>query len=387
MLCDIVRPRVRYLYESRHGSHTGAMLMKPFFVIGTRPEIIKTAPVIKEFEENRGIPCYVLHTGQHYSNTMSRTFFADMDLREPDENLHIGSGTHSEQTAKALIGIEKSLMRERPNVVLVQGDTNAVLSAALAAVKLHIPVAHIEAGLRSYDQRMPEEHNRRLTDHASKYLFAPTKRAAQILRQENVWGKIYVTGNTVIDALEMRLPAALNTPLPAVASSLDNFALLTLHRAENVDDPKILRGLIDGLNRLGDHIIFPAHPRTIARLNEFGLMDHLKSANAIHLIEPVGYLTFLHLMVACRYVLTDSGGIQEEVTAPSINKRVFVLRTSTERPEAIESGHAVVVGVNPDVFPELVIKGRDEGLDAERPCPYGDGTASKKIVDILLVEN
>ena len=149
--------------------------MQPLFVIGTRPEIVKTAPVIKEFEDRRGIRCYLLHTGQHYSEKMSRAFFEDMDLRAPDENLNIGSGTHSEQTAKALLGIEKTLMREEPDVVLVQGDTNAVLSAALAAVKLHIPVGHIEAGLRSYDYRMPEEHNRRLTDHASTYLFAPTQ--------------------------------------------------------------------------------------------------------------------------------------------------------------------------------------------------------------------
>ncbi|MHA1863567.1 MAG: non-hydrolyzing UDP-N-acetylglucosamine 2-epimerase, partial [Candidatus Thorarchaeota archaeon] len=172
--------------------------MKPFFVIGTRPEIIKMAPIIHECER-RDIDLFLLHTGQHYSESLSSQFFDDMSLRAPDMNLNIGSGTHSEQTAKALVGIEKALIKESPDVVLVQGDTNAVLSAALAAVKLGIPVGHVEAGLRSYDVRMPEEHNRRLTDHVSSYLFAPTQKSADILKSEQIWGEIFITGNTVID--------------------------------------------------------------------------------------------------------------------------------------------------------------------------------------------
>jgi len=357
--------------------------MKPFFVIGTRPEIIKTAPVIREFEDKRGIRCFLLHTGQHYSETMSNAFFEDMDLRAPDMNLNIGSGSHSEQTAKALIGIEKALLKEKPDIVIVQGDTNAVLSAAIAAVKLHIPVGHIEAGLRSYDQRMPEEHNRRLTDHASKFLFAPTERSAEILRGENVWGEIFVTGNTVIDALEMRLPAAMKAPLPPIAEKLGEFVLLTLHRAENVDDKATLQGLIRGLGEIGVDIVFPAHPRTVARLKRFGMTKMVEETGKIHIIEPVGYLRFLRMMKECMFVLTDSGGIQEEVTSPSINKRVFVLRTSTERPEAVESGHAMVVGVDPTKFPTIIKREIERGLDADRPCPYGRGDASKRIADIL----
>ena len=174
--------------------------LKPFFVVGTRPEIVKMAPIVHECER-RNIDLFLLHTGQHYSDTMSKLFFRDLDLRDPDKNLNIGSGTQAEQTAKALVGIEKELVKERPDVVLVQGDTNAVLSAALAAAKLQIPVGHVEAGLRSYDTRMPEEHNRRLTDHVSDFLFAPTKKSAEILEGEKVWGKIFITGNTVIDAL------------------------------------------------------------------------------------------------------------------------------------------------------------------------------------------
>ncbi len=358
--------------------------MKPFFVIGTRPEIVKTAPVIQEFEDERGIKCFLLHTGQHYSEKMSRAFFDDLALRAPDINLDIGSGSHSQQTAKALVGIEEALLKEEPDVVLVQGDTNAVLSAALAASKLQIPIAHIEAGLRSYDRRMPEEFNRRLTDHASDFLFAPTEQSAEILRGENVWGEIFVTGNTVIDALERRLPDAMNAPIPDIAKHLDRFALLTMHRAENVDDRETLAGMLRGLGEINIDIIFPAHPRTVSRLNRFDLMSELEAQGNIHLIDPLGYLSFLHLLKICTFVITDSGGIQEEVTAPSINKRVFVLRKSTERPEAVESGHATVVGVDPEEFPERINTEVQHGLDARRPCPYGDGTASEKIVNILV---
>ncbi|MHA2041773.1 MAG: non-hydrolyzing UDP-N-acetylglucosamine 2-epimerase [Candidatus Thorarchaeota archaeon] len=353
--------------------------------MGTRPEIVKMAPIIYECE-SRGIDYYFLHTGQHYSEMMSSSFFDDMEIRTPDMNLNIGSGSQSEQTAKALVGIEKELISNSPDVVLVQGDTNTVLSAALAAAKLRIPVAHIEAGLRSYDTRMPEEHNRRLTDHASDYLFAPTENSAEILRKENVWGKIFVTGNTVIDALENRLPVALERMNQSLTKGLDSFALLTLHRAENVDDKNVLRGLLEGLISLDMTILFPAHPRSVKQLTKFGLMSRIKSDERIRIIEPVAYLDFLSLQKKCSFILTDSGGIQEEATAPSINKKVFVLRTSTERPEAVDSGHAVVVGVDPEVFPSMVRNGIREGLDDERPCPYGEGDASKKIMDLLSKE-
>jgi UDP-N-acetylglucosamine 2-epimerase (non-hydrolysing) len=317
---------------------------------------------------------------------MSGLFLDEMELRTPDRNLDVGSGSQSEQTAQALVGIEKELVREEPDVVLVQGDTNTVLSAALAAVKLRIPVAHIEAGLRSYNTGMPEEHNRRLTDHVSDYLFAPTENSAEILKKENVWGEIFVTGNTVIDALENRLPIALNRMNQALTKGLDSFALLTLHRAENVDDKNVLEGLIEGLIALDMSILFPAHPRTIKQLIKFGLKSRVESSGLIRIVEPVGYLDFLSLQKRCSFILTDSGGIQEEATAPSINKKVFVLRTSTERPEAVDSGHAIVVGVNPDEFPSMVRNGIREGLEGERHCPYGKGDASKKIMNLLSKE-
>ncbi|MHA2356688.1 MAG: non-hydrolyzing UDP-N-acetylglucosamine 2-epimerase [Candidatus Thorarchaeota archaeon] len=353
--------------------------------MGTRPEIVKMAPIIYECE-TKGIDYYFLHTGQHYSEHMSGSFFDDLNLRAPDKNLNIGSGSQSEQTAKALVGIEKELLNDRPDVVLVQGDTNAVLSAALAAAKLQIPIGHVEAGLRSYDTRMPEEHNRRLTDHASDFLFAPTETSAEILRKESVWGKIFVTGNTVIDVLENRLPVALKRPNPGHDAGLAKFALLTMHRAENVDNKKVLEGLIDGLISLEIDILFPAHPRTVKQLTKFDIMPRIKNDGHIRIIDPVGYLDFLALQRNCSFILTDSGGIQEEATAPSINKRVFVLRTSTERPEAVESGHAVVVGVDPDKFPNIIKEGIKEGLTEWRPCPYGQGDASKKIISILIKE-
>jgi UDP-N-acetylglucosamine 2-epimerase (non-hydrolysing) len=351
-------------------------------VIGTRPEIVKMAPVIHECER-RGIDLFLLHTGQHYSETMSQMFFRDMDLRAPDKNLNIGSGSHSEQTAKALLGIEKELLKVSPDIVLVEGDTNAVLSAALAAVKVGIPVGHVEAGLRSYDIRMPEEHNRRLTDHVSEFLFAPTEKSAEILRGENVWGKIFVTGNTVIDALEGLVQKVEGKKTVADDLGLKEFALLTMHRAENVDDKTTLSGLVQGLIELDTEILFPAHPRTVSRLKEFGLFEDVEKGEQIHLVEPTGYLEFLALMKACAFVLTDSGGIQEEVTAPSINKKVFVLRTSTERPEAVESGYATVVGVDPETFPGRIKLEIDNGLSKMTGHPYGTGDASKKIVEIL----
>jgi UDP-N-acetylglucosamine 2-epimerase (non-hydrolysing) len=354
-------------------------MLRVFIVIGTRPEIVKMAPIVHECER-RNIEHFLLHTGQHYSENMSKAFFDDLSLRAPDKNLDIGSGSHSEQTAKAMLGIEKELLSYQPDVVVVQGDTNAVLSAAITAVKLQIPVGHVEAGLRSYDIRMPEEHNRRLTDHASKYLFAPTEQSSSILESENVWGEVYVTGNTVIDTLE-RITHELKDD--STASEFEDFALLTLHRAENVDNRSMLTGLIEGISSLDKDILFPAHPRTISRLKEFGLLEMISTDGRIRVIEPVGYRSFVRLLMKAEYILTDSGGIQEEVTAPSIDKRAFVLRTSTERPESVESGHVSVVGTDPKSFPSDIKDVLNQGKLVAKDTPYGEGHASEKIVDIL----
>jgi UDP-N-acetylglucosamine 2-epimerase (non-hydrolysing) len=229
---------------------------------------------------------------------------------------------------------------------------------------------------------MPEEHNRRMTDHISKFLFAPTEKSADILRKENVWGDIFVTGNTVIDALEALIQKVANRKTVADELGISDYALLTMHRAENVDDKITLTGLIHGLLSLKKDIIFPAHPRTVERIKRFGLSEEIRKTKRLHIIEPVGYLDFLALMKSCDYVLTDSGGIQEEVTAPSINKQVFVLRTSTERPEAVTAGYATVVGVDPNEFPNAVKMAVSKGAPGKEH-PYGDGKASVRIVDSL----
>ena len=358
------------------------MSLNLFFVIGTRPEIIKMAPILHECDR-RKIDYFLLHTGQHYSTTMSQFFFKEMDLRAPDANLNIGSGSHAEQTAKALVGIEKNLLREKPDVVLVQGDTNAVLSATLASVKMNIPVGHIEAGLRSYNMQMPEEHNRRLTDHASSFLFAPTETSARILRNEMVWGKIFVTGNTVIDSIERSAKKGRKVETAAERLKLDRYVLLTLHRPENVDDKTTLTGLLKGLLALDLDIIFPAHPRTQSKLDEFGLLPIIEANAKFHMMDPVGYLEFIALLRGCDFVLTDSGGIQEEITAPSIQKRAFVLRTSTERPESVEAGYVKVVGINQGEFPEIIRNNLATVPPSLGSYPYGRGNAAQKIVDII----
>ena len=356
--------------------------MQAFVSIGTRPEIIKMTPVVQELEK-RSHTVYLLHTGQHYSEFMNDVFFKSLNLREPDTNLKVGSGSHAEQTAKALIGIEHYLEEVKPDVSLVQGDTNTVLSAALASVKLQIPVGHVEAGLRSFDTRMPEEHNRRITDHISKFLFAPTKVAAKRLKEESVWGKIFVTGNTVIDILERMVPIALKRPNPIAHLNLDRFALMTLHRSENVDNEQVLKEILDGISSLGMDIVFAAHPRTIQRLSKFNILDKLKNESWMHLIQPPEYLDFINLIHQCDFVLTDSGGIQEEVTSPSLNKRVFVLRKTTERPEAVDAGYAIVVGVTSKGISQKIKKTLNTQWKPLKRNPYGRGDASKKIVDIL----
>ncbi|MFW9944299.1 MAG: UDP-N-acetylglucosamine 2-epimerase, partial [Candidatus Sifarchaeia archaeon] len=213
------------------------------------------------------------------------------------------------------------------------------------------------------------------------------ERSAQILKDEHVRGKVFVTGNTVIDALERRLPAAIQKPDPTPGFEGKGFALLTLHRSENVDDEETLRGLVDGVISLNTEVLFSAHPRTVKRLLEFDLMKKIEaSSSRVRIVEPLTYLDFLRVLQSCDFVMTDSGGIQEEVTAPSINKRVFVLRVSTERPEAVESGHATVVGVDPTEFPGTILKEVGNGLEGTRECPFGQGNASKVIVDILLDE-
>jgi len=349
-------------------------------VIGTRPEIIKMSPLIRELEK-KGLDYNVIHTEQHYDQEVSGVFFEELEIKEPDRYLDIGSGSQAQQTGNAMIELEKAFDEFDTDIVLVQGDTNTVLAGALSAIKMGLDVGHVEAGLRSYDYRMPEEYNRRLTDHASSILFAPTEKSKTILEKEDVWGDIFVTGNTVIDACVQNLELAeekadLDFDIP------EDFVLVTAHRAENVDDVDVLENYTEVFEELKYPIIYPIHPRARKMFKRFGLYERVKKNEDIHLIPPQGYFEFLILMKRCRFILTDSGGIQEEATAPGIEKKVFVLRESTERPEAVEAGYCTVVGTDKKDILEAV-EDFKEGIWNPEKSPYGDGKTAEKIVSIL----
>jgi len=355
-------------------------------IVGTRPEIIKMAPIIFELQK-RSVAFKIIHTGQHYDESLSDIFFSELGLPNPDCFLNVGSGSQSEQTAKAMISIEKELLREPPLAILVEGDTNTVLAGALAATKSGYPVGHVEAGLRSYDLRMPEEYNRRLTDHLSAFLFAPTAHSIRNLEDEKVPGKIFETGNTVIDACNRYIKLAEQKSEILSSLKFDHYCLATAHRAENVDDEKVLRDFVEIFINSPVPVVYPVHPRTKKLLMEKGLVNKIEKSNNVQLMEPVGYFDFLVLMKRSEFLLTDSGGIQEEATAPSINKRVFVLRLTTERPEAVESGHAIVVGTEPKNVLSIVHNYVDEGLPSPlKSTPFGKGDAAKKTVNFLLSE-
>lgn len=349
-------------------------------VLGTRPEIIKLSPLIRVCERKH-IPFSILHTGQHYSYEMDRIFFEELELPKPDFSLDVGSGLHGEQTGKILAGAERVFNEHRPDIVLVQGDTNTVLAGALAAVKLHIPVGHVEAGLRSFDRKMPEEINRIVADHVGEYLFAPTETAAGNLHHEGInEKKIFVTGNTVVDAVKENLRIAQKEAkiLGHLGLKEKQYILVTAHRAENVDVKERLNGILQGLvsvhEKTGIPVIFPVHPRTEKMMREFGIF-----APGINIIQPVGYLEFLILEASAALLLTDSGGIQEEGCV--LNVPCVTLRDSTERPETLEVGSNVLAGTDPRVILENAL----DMIDRDRSWknPFGDGKAAMRIVDII----
>lgn len=348
-------------------------------VLGTRPEIIKMAPVIRACI-NKKVKFFIIHTGQHYSYSMDRIFFEELELPSPEYHLEVGSGNHGEQTGKIMAGVESILMKKKTDILLVQGDTNTVMAAALAGAKLHIPVGHVEAGLRSFDRQMPEEINRVVADHVSTILFAPTETSRNYLIMEGIDDKkIFVTGNTIVDAvLQHREIARKETKiLNEMNLSKDSYILVTAHRAENVDIRKNLEGIFLGLNRISKtynmQVIFPMHPRTKKMMDEFGL-----STGEITVIEPVGYLDFLNLEENARIILTDSGGLQEE--ACILGVPCVTLRENTERPETIDVSANVLAGTDP----ERIVRECRNMMDLSRiwENPYGDGTAGERMVEI-----
>jgi len=356
-------------------------------VVGTRPEIIKMAPLVKELER-RGVEFTFIHTGQHYDYEMSRVFIEELGLLKPHDSFMLESGDPASQIGEMMIKLEKSLEkdgRRRYRIMLIQGDTNTMLASGLTALKLGVKVGHVEAGLRSFDWRMPEEHNRRMIDHVSHYLFAPTEIAKRNLLEEHVWGEIFVTGNTVIDSVDMyfdKIKEVEDSVMQQVR--FDRYALVTFHRAENVDNLNVLRDFIRILRKSSIPIIFPVHPRTRRRLQEYGLWSEIVEIEHLQVLPPQGYFEFLALMKNSTVIMTDSGGVQEEATHPKIRKPVLVLRNSTERPEAVIHGFAKVVGVNPVVVLTELEKILSNEIRLPEYSPFGDGKASIRITDITL---
>ncbi|MFC2001903.1 non-hydrolyzing UDP-N-acetylglucosamine 2-epimerase [Chloroflexota bacterium] len=354
--------------------------MKIAVVMGTRPEIIKMAPVIRELEK-RNSDFFIIHTGQHYSYSLDKVFFEQLNLPLARYNLEVGSGSHAEQTARILISIEKVIQDEAPDVVLVEGDTNSVLAGALATAKLHIKVGHVEAGLRSYDRQMAEEINRILADHCSDYLFAPTERAKSILLGEGIpEQKVFVTGNTIVDAVyqNMEMAGEKGNTLSSLNLNPGEYFLVTLHRPENVDNRARFAPILEGLDRVAAEfkqpVIYPIHPRSQKQMDEFDL----KPKN-ISLVDPIDYLGFLQLESNARLILTDSGGIQEEACV--LRVPCVTLRDNTERPETIEVGASILASASPDEIyrcAEIMLKRENTWEN-----PFGDGKAGKRILDIL----
>lgn len=366
--------------------------MKIATILGTRPEIIKMAPIIDEISK-RDIDQIVLHTGQHYDAEMSDNFFKDLDIRTPDYNIHVGSGTHGKQTGLMMQRIEEVLLEEKPDIVLVQGDTNAVLAGALVASKLHIPIGHVEAGLRSFDMTMPEEVNRRVADVSSLMYFVPTVESAINLLAEGVSRKnLFVTGNTVVDACFRHLELAKEKGISEQSlkelniDEMDNILTLTMHRAENVDVKERVVNIIDALKQLDDmNIIFPIHPRTKNTLEKFGLFEELNNLEYVHIIKPLGYLDFLYLTSVSTLILTDSGGLQEE--AITLDVPALTLRYNTERPETVTAGGNILVGSDKDAILENARKILDDEEFANKMRnavnPYGQGESAKLTVDAI----
>lgn len=358
--------------------------MKPLIVASTRPELIKLSPVMREFD-GRGVEYIFATTGQHYDRLLFKTFIDELELKEPDYDIKVGSGSQAYQTSLAMIELEKIMEKEKPSVVIAEGDTNSVLSTALAAVKLHMPFAHVEAGLRSFDRKMPEEINRIVADHCSEVLFAPTEKAALNLINEGIPPKkIHIVGNTIVDATLQNLAIA-RRKSRILEKFPREYLILTLHRAENVDRYKTLKGIVDALTKIKENIIFPVHPRTEKMLQKFKLLGKLKKKNLL-LIPPLGYLDFILLISRAKAVLTDSGGIQEESVI--LNVPCITLRTTTERPETIEAGGNILAGVESSKILEkvnLVLNDKEVYKKMKRAKnPFGDGRTGKCIVKILL---
>jgi UDP-N-acetylglucosamine 2-epimerase (non-hydrolysing) len=353
-----------------------------YLVAGTRPNFMKIAPIRRELDA-RGLPVRMVHTGQHFDTTMSDVFFRDLGLPAPDISLNAGGGSHAEQTAAVLVGIEADLIAHRPNVVVVVGDVTSTLGAALAAAKLWIPVVHVEAGLRSHDWSMPEEINRILTDRISSLLLTPSRDARPNLHAEGIAEeRIVFIGNVMIDSLHYAL-ARQTGVLDRLRLQKGTYAVVTLHRPANVDSAETLEATLRALDAIASRVttVFPTHPRTVAKLAAFGLQNRLRDMPGLISIEPLGYNDFVSLYAGACLVATDSGGIQEETTVLGIP--CLTLRETTERPITVSQGTNVVVGTAADRIAREV-DGILAGNGKRGKIPEGwDGNADKRAVDAI----
>jgi UDP-N-acetylglucosamine 2-epimerase (non-hydrolysing) len=348
------------------------------FVLGTRPEIIKLSPLIRRCEQtDRGYT--LVHTGQHYSDSLNEVFFEQLDLPEPDVNLGVGSKPPGAQTGEMLAGVESVLTDVDPDVTFVQGDTNSVLAGAIAACKHDTELAHVEAGLRSFDRTMPEELNRILSDHAADHLFAPTERSKSLLLDEGVPDdRVVVTGNTVVDAVEeiSEISSAKSDVLGTLGVSSGQYLLATIHRAENVDDPDRFRDILDGIGTFASEVdlpvIYPIHPRSSDRLARFDV----SVPDRVRLVDPQDYVDFLELQRNAALVFTDSGGVQEEACILGVS--CVTVRDNTERPESVDVGANVLAGATPETIVECGFQMFEDESTWENP--YGDGEATARIL-------
>ncbi|HUF10418.1 MAG TPA: UDP-N-acetylglucosamine 2-epimerase (non-hydrolyzing) [Rhodothermales bacterium] len=353
-------------------------------VVGARPNLMKIAPLMKAYRQSDRFEPLLVHTGQHYDANMSSLFFEQLGIPRPDVNLGVGSGSQAEQTAAIMQAFEPVLLEYRPDAVVVVGDVNGTLACALVAAKLGIPVVHIEAGLRSFDRTMPEEINRILTDSVSHLLFCTEESAVKNLSHEGVDpDRVHLVGNLMIDALESHRRLAESSPiLEDLGLSSRQYGLTTLHRPSNVDDPLVLGRILDALEEIGRDgpIVFPAHPRTVQRLDAFGFSERLSSSPAFILVEPLGYLEFLKLMAHATVVLTDSGGIQEETTVLGVP--CLTLRENTERPITVTAGTNRIVGTDPAAILTAYRTSRSSQVQPIHP-PLWDGSTAARITPIL----
>jgi UDP-N-acetylglucosamine 2-epimerase (non-hydrolysing) len=363
---------------------------------------MKAAPVIKAAKDYPDKLEFILvHTGQHYDNEMSKIFFGDLQLPKPDIYLEAGSGSHAEQTGRIIIELEKFYLKRRPDMVMVVGDVNSTMAGALAAVKLNIPVSHVEAGLRSYDRTMPEEINRIVTDSISDYHFTTCEEADEHLKREGHSEKgIFFVGNLMIDTLlklkdESKKSTMLSDLKLRANGRIMPYSILTLHRPSNVDDSKTMENILEALNAVSKKmpVIFPVHPRTRKRIEEFGFKDYINiidnltdetdvMSGRVNCLNPMGYLDFINLMSNARLVMTDSGGIQEETTVLKVP--CVTLRDNTERPVTITEGTNILAGNDKDRIINAAFSQIEKDYSDLKPPKYWDGNAAERIIEILL---